>query len=314
MAKKYDAELHTLSIPNSLDLLNDLRHGDEAIGILVSCGNSAIYPLRLFLKEGKPSHIYRPRQRAVEVLAKLGAKDDLLEYLCMEKEIKDPVIRFGEEAVENSAARALSEWLTEDVYSTLMAISQSRLLPGAIETLGRFRRSETVPLFIAALGDDMCNGPAQTALQLLGEIAKPGLLDILSANGCELDESPSTLIRKRSAVRILSGLNLSSDDWQRVSHLMDSDDLEISITISRMAMKHSDDRGKKHAVKKLIESIGIADWHIQDEIQGCLLENYGTTHGFIGSEISKRSKNESCRKDRIFQFLLYLRKRMINSV
>lgn len=86
-----------------LDRLSMLRESAFVIDELVGCGEAIIPMLRDFLLHGKPSHICQPRQNAVKVLAKSGAKAVLLEYLAMQKEIEDPVISLGEEAVENTA-------------------------------------------------------------------------------------------------------------------------------------------------------------------------------------------------------------------
>jgi hypothetical protein len=55
------------------------------------------------------------------------------------------VAQYGERAVRNAAARELSAWLTEDTFQTLLDVLRQEPLTGAIETLGRFQRPETVP-------------------------------------------------------------------------------------------------------------------------------------------------------------------------
>ena len=81
-----------------------------------------------FLLQGKRSGIFLPRQRAVRALAELGAKDVLLDYLTSEEHIVDPVAAHGEEAVKNTAARALGAWRTEDVFEALRHILQCKYL------------------------------------------------------------------------------------------------------------------------------------------------------------------------------------------
>lgn len=89
--------------------LESLQGGSMAAAALIGCGARAIPPLRRFLLDGRPRGIFQPRQLAAETLAELGAKDALVAYLDMPSVIKDPVVRFGEDAVrstalENSAA------------------------------------------------------------------------------------------------------------------------------------------------------------------------------------------------------------------
>ena len=50
-------------------------------------------------------------------MAELGARDVLLEYLAMEEDITDPIVRQAEDVVKNTAARALAAWCSEDVVS-----------------------------------------------------------------------------------------------------------------------------------------------------------------------------------------------------
>jgi hypothetical protein len=42
----------------------------------------------------------------VEALSRLGAKEALMRYLESGREVADPVLRLGEDAVESTAARA----------------------------------------------------------------------------------------------------------------------------------------------------------------------------------------------------------------
>lgn len=132
-------------IQGLVDSLNSLHEGELGVDMLVACGEGAVEPLRRFLFEGKPSGIFIPRQRAVRALAELGAKQVLLEYLASDAHIADPVAAHGEEAVKNTAARALGAWRTDDVYEALHLLLRKKLLLGAIEVLGDFQRPEAVP-------------------------------------------------------------------------------------------------------------------------------------------------------------------------
>jgi len=107
--------------------LNFLHEGGLAIPLLIICGERAIRPLRDILLYGEIDGLTIPRPQVVWALAELGARDVLLEYLAMEKDIADPVVRQSEDTVVNTAARALAAWCSEDVSSALSA----RPLPGA---------------------------------------------------------------------------------------------------------------------------------------------------------------------------------------
>ncbi|MGB7729188.1 MAG: hypothetical protein WBL50_14235 [Candidatus Acidiferrum sp.] len=60
----------------------------------------------------------------MEALAELGAKDVLMESLAQKRAIAVAVVRFGEEAVENTAARELARWRTEEVFQFLMSLAR----------------------------------------------------------------------------------------------------------------------------------------------------------------------------------------------
>jgi len=291
--------------------LEDLHDGEDIVPTLVSLGELAIPRLKKYLLEGSPSHIYQPRQRAVRVLAKLGAKAVLLEYLAMPKEIGDPVLQFGEEAVENTAARALAHWRTEEVFQSLLKIAGARNLPGVIETLGLFRRPEAVPLFIGALQDDMCNAAAEKALRLLGRRARPALVEALSRNMREADEDPGVLVRRRSAIRVLSTARLSGREWMTVRGLLDDRDIEISVTAAKMTLNTPGGQDKSVALRKLIEAIPQADWFIQAEIENAILKQYDFARDAVDKEIAERSDagEENAREDRTLRTLLYLKKK-----
>ena len=197
------AQVHRL-----VEQLEDLHRGHRAAEQLVACGEGAVEPLRDYLINGRPSHIFQPRQWAVQALARLGAWPVLLEYLGLPKDIADPVTRFGEEAVENTAARALADRQTEEVFQVLYRLAGQRLLPGVIEALGAFRRPETVALFITALGDDLCRAAAEQSLRRIGTAALPALRAAARrGKGSRGRETPTETLRRKSAARLLSELD-----------------------------------------------------------------------------------------------------------
>jgi hypothetical protein len=271
-----------------IDCLDLLHGGDQAVDLLVACGERAVSPLREYLMEGKPTHIYQPRQKAVNALARLGAKEVLIEYLCAPKDIPDPVFRFGEEAVENTAARALARWKTNDVFDVLLRIAYTRTLPGVIEAIGSFRRPEPIPLFIAALMDDVSRPAAENALKSMGAIAKPALIDAACAhNSSENSESPSVLLRRRSSFRILSEMAVTVEEWSRLKKFLNDDDQEIAILAAGIALKIVDSEDKNAAIEKIIGKIPYAGWNVQMEIEKCLVKNYSIAQRSIEKHIEK---------------------------
>ncbi|OPY07409.1 MAG: hypothetical protein A4E66_02046 [Syntrophus sp. PtaB.Bin001] len=231
----------------------------------------------------------------------------------MPKEIADPITSFGEEAVENTAARALAAWQTEDVFELLIKLASSRNLAGVIETLGLFRRKEAIPVFIAALKDDICGGVAEQALHLLGEIAKSALIAILSEASEEEFNSPSELLRKKRAIRILMNLPLNSDEWKALRKLLHDEDLELTVLASMLALDVGGNDDKAAALDNLIEAIPRARWDVQIEVEQCLMKHFDFARDRVEEEIIRRSKSAGIpgAEDSVLQLLLNIQKRKI---
>jgi hypothetical protein len=300
-----------------IDCLNSLHDGDRAVDLLVTCGTEAIAPLRSYLMEGKPSHIYQPRQRAVKTLARLGAKEVLIEYLCTPKNITDPVTRFGEEAVENTAARLLALWQTDDVFEVLLRTAYKRTLPGVIEALGTFRRPEPVPLFIVALMDDFSRTAAENALKEMGALAKPALMEAaFKPASSENHESHSHLLRRRSVMRILVNLAASKEDWPTIKKLLHDDDHEISILAVRIALEIAGLEDRNTIARRLIRKIPYVNWGLHAEIENCLIKHYGIAKREIAYQIKQRMQQPEQERasDHVLQMLRNIRSQVAGEI
>jgi HEAT repeat protein len=299
-------------IQSLVDSLNSLHEGELGIDMLVACGEKAVEPLRRFLFEGRPSGIFVPRQRAVRALAELGAKQVLLTYLASEKPTEDPVAAHGEEAVKNTAARALGAWRTDDVYDALRGVLRERCLPGAIEVLGEFRRPEAVPELIAALADDFCRSTAEEALGKIGELGHAALVEAArTPDPSGVHERPSSRRRRRCVLRLLEQLHLSAGDWQQVAALVHDRDPEIRARAAAIALAVADQQDQKLAVRRLIEALPASDWLLQGEIQGWLEAHLDIALPAINEEISERQKTAASdqSKDNVLRLLLAVRRK-----
>jgi len=275
--------------------------------MLVACGERAIEPLRRFLMLGKPTGIFVPRQRAVRALADLGAKDVLIQYLDLNREISDPVAAHGEEAVQNSAARALGTWRTDDVYEVLQRVLQRKHLIGAVETLGEFRRPEAVPQLVGVLEDDFCRSAAEDALHKLGQTPHAALIDAARRpEPSGIREMPSSRSRRRSVLRLLESLRLFVEDWRKVAALLHDSDPEIAARACAIALAVADDQNKKRAVKRLLEVLPSSDWLLQGEIQGWLESHIELALPDINEEIRTRQQvdAEHQARDNVLRLLL----------
>ncbi len=270
--------------------LESLPGGDLTVSLLVGCGERAVPPLRELLLNGKPRGVFQPRQRAVEALGELGAKDVLMEYLSQKRAIADAVVRFGEEAVENTAARELARWPTEEVFQFLMDLTQRRMLPGAVDALGQFERPEAAPVFLKAFGCDVSRPSAEKALHAIAEKVKPVLLQAARRVSPQEDEKPSERQRRRSVVRILADIVLRAEDWNELKPLLEDGDQEIAIMAAEMAVDCAPPAEKQMAARFLIRSLDSAQWFLQIRIQECLGRNYGVLHELIAHEANVRRR------------------------
>jgi hypothetical protein len=270
--------------------LNSLHEGELGIDMLVACGERAIGPLRRFLLHGKPSGIFAPKQRAVKALAELGAKQVLLDYLEFDEPIADPVAAHGEEAVKNTAARALVAWHTEDVYQALLQALRRRRLHGVIEALGEFPgRAEAVPELVAALEDDFCRSSAEDVLRNLGEAAHFAFIDAArTPNPSSARETPSSRSRRRSVLRLLESLRLLAGDGRKIAALLQDSDPEIAARAGAIALSLADRPNQELAVERMIEVLPAAGWFLQAEIQEWLEKHLDVALPSINEEIRRR--------------------------
>lgn len=287
MSKDWTAE----DIASLVRDLESLRGGTTAAAALVGCGEAAIGPLRQFLLEDAPNSIFQPRQLAVETLAELDAKDVLIEYLLSARKPSDPVIRFGEDAVLSTAARELSRWKTGDVFDALQKLSQERLLPGVVESLGHFARESSIPYFLWALGDGVCREAAEEALRKIGEAARPYLLEAArSPNAPAGNEISSSLQRRRTALKILADLPRQPNEWAELRPLLENTDAEVVVRVVRMALMICPPDERKVAIESLIEMLPAAGSFVRAEAKACLAENYAVARSFVEMEVNRRQK------------------------
>ena len=293
-----------------LKCLHDL---ESTVARLIACGQRAIEPLTEFLLEGRPSCIYQPRQRAVEALGGLGAKTVLMEYLRLPQDIPDPVVRFGEEAVKSAAARELAVWRTEEVFQLLLSVASERRLSGVIEALGVFRRAEAVPYFEKALEDDVCRPAAEEALRKLGAVARAALVrSSLSPFPSLEQEVPSSLCRRRSALRLLAEVGVTKDDWSLLRPFLDQEDPDLVAAASRLALTAGDREDRIKAVQRLLEVLASANWYLQEEIEDYLVALCRESSSVFGDEIGSLTSqaDEQHVSDRVRRTVLRIRKHL----
>jgi HEAT repeat protein len=279
--------------------LESVRDGELALNTLVAQGERAIPSLRRFLLCGMPKSVYVGRQRAVLALSELNAVDVLIEYLIFPKQIADPALRYSEEAVENTAARELGKRQTEGAFRTLLHVIESRPLPGAIDAIGKYRRPEAVPLLIQHLGDDVARPVAESSLRELGSKAVPNLIDsVRSPEPSANSETPGSLRRRQSALRVLSDSEWTVLEWKQLRFLLYETDPLLSVLSAKMALHLRYAEDLPLALDVLIGGLSAEDWTVVAIAEEALLENYQTSCVALETAISQRAadSNVSSRK------------------
>jgi len=245
-----------------------LKDIDETIPRLVTYGSKAIEPLSRYLLNGRPTGTFQGRQWAVMALARLGARDVLKKYLSLSKDITDPVVDFGEEAVESTAARELARWPDEDTFQFLMDYAKRKKRIGTLEALGEFKRKESVKLLIDALGDDFYRQAAKSSLRKIGRIAYRYLLNSLVSKS--KNESPSDIRRKEIVISLLNDLGISKKDWLLIRSLLKHPSPGIVAGATKIAAKIAPKKDRVLAARKAIDAYTSANWWIRIELEDCL--------------------------------------------
>jgi len=310
-------DLSDEEIRHLVNSLNSLREGELGVTMLVAVGERAIPALREFLLSGRPTTVPEPRQRAVRALAELGAKEVLLEYLRERRHVADAVVRFAEEAVENTAARALAKWQSEDAFQVLLDIASKRALPGAIETLGMYRRAEAIPFLIHALGDDVGRRAAEFALRSLGDAAIPALVEAArTPDPSRQSESPSSILRRRKSVRILADSALTPEVWPKLQPLLWDYDYELAAAVARIGLQIGPQTDRPIVVQRIADALAYADWLTATEIEDALVEHYQELGPWVEAALERRSSTLAPEEricDRAMSTLTRARKRALTA-
>jgi len=262
--------------------LKSLHGGEHATFALIDCGRAAAPALWRVLHDRDPSGIFEPRCRAARALAAIGARELLLQFLDAPHDVADSVARLGEEAVINTVARALIGWHTSELYEKLLRMARRQLLPGVIEALADFGRSEAIPIMVAALADDFSRAPAEDGLRKLGISAKEALIETAKAKEPSPEwESPSSLRRRRSALQLLLEIDGKSGAWTRLRCLLYDGDPTVVYLACKLCLSNREAADSTQAIKRLIALLRDADWFLAGEIEDCLVQNFSATRRVV---------------------------------
>lgn len=274
-------------------------------------GQAAVKPLSDFLLNGRPSKIFQPRLGAVQALARLAAREVLIAYLFRAAEISDPEARFGEEAVASAAARCLAAWPVDQTYHLLLKLSERRLLNGLIEALAQFKNPETIPYFTRALEDDFYRPAAEEAFLKLGALARHALVQAaMTPFPDSLLETPASLQRRRSALRLLSSLGISAASWQVLRGLLAEPDAELVVAAAKLGIGVASTADRALMARRLLKLLAASPWHLLADIEETLLSLRPKASGEVGREIARGLKQQDAGVlDLRLRALLRLKKR-----
>jgi hypothetical protein len=192
----------------------------------------------------------------------------------------DPVIRFAEDSVINAAARALRLDFSADAYAALLELAQQRCLPGVLETLALYRRTESIPCFLRALESDLARSAAMQSLQLFGQAAQPYLWTeaLRPEPGPPDRENASSLHRRRACLKLLEPLTLSALEREKLLDLLFETDSELVMNAGAILLSSSNQQERAAAYRRFRAALPHVDWWLRDELMELLsrFEKAGT--------------------------------------
>ncbi len=285
--------------------LFSLTEGELGIAALVGVGERAVPALRRVLLEGQPSTVYLPRQRVVRTLAELGAFWALSEYLLRDKNIADAELKLAEEAVENTAARELARDPSDENFEVLRALAMRRKLPGAIEALAQFRRDAAAPVLVAALESDFCRTAAVEGIRPIYEVAVPYLVEcVRSPEPSRTEESPTSLRRRQTAIRILAEQGIEAPAWPSLEFLLHERDAWLQSCAAEIALRLG---RTEPALRILVSHLTSTDWVLVDEIAQFLPQHLSVARETIIRQLevgSASSAADDARRCRLLRWVL----------
>lgn len=291
--------------------LQSLVEGQSAVEELVACGAKAIEPLREFLLSGRIVSVPQPRMWAVDALAGLRARTIIVEYLRAPSRASDPVLRLAEEAVRNTAARKLGLWEDQETFAVLLDLGRDRLLPGIVESLAKFARSEAIPILDRALEDDFCRAAAEEGFRKIGPQARRALLySALTPLPDANDEWPSSRRRRRSALALLTDIGVEPQAWAEVRTLLAEHDPEIIVRVAQVASVAAGSDDRAAAAARLVDCLAELPWYVREDARAALLALAPESVAPITAALNLRSSNPARAADEVFRTLVLLHKKV----
>ena len=278
-------------IEEGIARLRGLREGDLAVPDLITCGQAAVGPLRAFLFARDPSGIFQPRCQAVEILAALGAREVLVDFLAHPPQFADPVEQAGVDVVTSAVASALVQWPDDDLFPLLLQAVDRKLLPGVVDALGQFARKEAVPVLSAALGEDFCRAAAESGFRRLGTEACPHLLRLAKSRMPSSDaESEMSRRRRRSALRLWGEMCQGGALPETVWSLMEDADDRVTFLACSVCLPHVSPAEVEKVAVRLVTLLDSSDWLLRTDVEDLLVKNYAACRPVVERSLTEASE------------------------
>jgi len=101
-------------------------------------------------------------------------------------------------------------------------------------------------------------------------------------------ESPSSLRRRQSVLRVLCQIGVRPNDWSSLRGLLGEEDTELVVLTCVLAVKSGILEASRPGVARLLAVAGDAPWYLMEDIVQCLQGWYEFARPSIESEIERR--------------------------
>jgi hypothetical protein len=203
----------------------------------------------------------------------------------------DSAVLFAEDAVRSAAAKELARIRSEEVYHVLLDATGQRATGGLVQSLGAFRRHESVPLLFEILEDDLCRVDALMELRKVPDAAQP--YAILLLRGCTGTPIQGTISsrRRRSTLQLLVDFGISEREWPEIRQYLHDEDLDCVIAAARLGLSLARDVNRGGIVVALIGASARMNWAQEIEVME-ILDQYRSAAQSVARTFANRGRLE----------------------
>ena len=183
---------------------------------------------------------------------------------------------------------------------------------GLVDVFGKLRLVEAIPFLDRALQEDCNRLAAEDALIAIGEPVREALIYSATPTLPAGDlESPSSVRRRQSALRVLAVTGIRGEDWPVLRPLLQEEDSEIVARTCVLAVNAGILDDREAVIARLLAISGTAPWFLQEDIVDCLLARFEVARPAVEAEIERRMKAPEAERvrDQCLRLLLRVMRR-----